>query len=61
MMTGDTMLYVDGSKAAFRCECGANVFKKIGETDYVVKYTCNGCGARYEGNREASDREAEAR
>lgn len=58
MATGDTMIYVDGSTRAFRCECGANVFKKTGETAYVVKYTCNGCGARYEGNHEASCGEA---
>lgn len=53
--TGDTMLYVGGSKAPYRCEeCGANVFKKAAETAQAVKYKCNGCGTVYSGEREAS-------
>jgi hypothetical protein len=49
--TGDTMLYVDGSAKAFRCDCGANVFKKTAETESTVSYECNGCGGRYEGEK----------
>ena len=45
------MLYVNGSKTAFRCHCGANVFRSVppqelnGETRTV--YECNGCGDWY--------------
>lgn len=35
----DTMLYVGGSKTAYRCDCGANVFNKISP----YEYECNGC------------------
>lgn len=38
-------LYVDGSKTAYRCECGANVFTEVEER----RYRCNGCLAMYRG------------
>ena len=41
----NTMLYVDGSKTAFRCSCGANVFTKLGNK----RYQCNGCREIYIG------------
>jgi hypothetical protein len=35
------LLYIAGSKTAFRCECGCNVFYRIpGENK---KFECNGC------------------
>lgn len=44
-----TMLYVGGSETAFRCpECGANVFRKISQTDYE----CNGCHTVYRASAE---------
>lgn len=49
--TGDTMLYVGGSKRSFRCECGCNVFRKTAETAESVKYKCNSCGETYSGDR----------
>lgn len=49
--TGDTMLYVGGAEYSFRCDCGANVFKKTSETAESVKYKCNSCGAGYVGER----------
>jgi hypothetical protein len=30
---------------AFRCQCGANVFRKIGDSEYA----CNACGEKYLG------------
>jgi hypothetical protein len=45
MAEGDALLYVGGSKIAFRCECGANVFRKISEKPR--RYRCNGCGQTY--------------
>lgn len=42
----DTMLYIDGSKTAYRCEeCGSNVFKRSATGDHAK---CNGCHAVYE-------------
>ncbi|UOW92802.1 hypothetical protein SEA_ROBINROSE_59 [Microbacterium phage RobinRose] len=38
----------------YRCECGTNVFTKIGEHEY----TCNGCGTRYD-DGETNDPEVE--
>jgi predicted RNA-binding Zn-ribbon protein involved in translation (DUF1610 family) len=50
--TGDTMLYVDGSRTSFRCEeCGSNVFKKVSEAEASPRYRCNGCGAEYAGEK----------
>ena len=40
----DMLLHVAGSKIAFRCECGCNVFRK-GVTPGT--YICNGCRERY--------------
>lgn len=33
---------------SFRCDCGCNVFTKIGE----YRYECNACTARYQGEPE---------
>ncbi|QJD53280.1 hypothetical protein SEA_TEMPO_57 [Microbacterium phage Tempo] len=38
----------------YRCQCGTNVFTKIGEHEY----TCNGCGTRYD-DGETNDPEVE--
>jgi len=44
------MLYVGGSKTAFRCECGCNVMHK--ETDDKgLYYICNGCSNEYRGEK----------
>lgn len=43
--SGDTMLNVGGKP--FRCECGANVFKR--RTDDPLRIRCNGCGAMFRG------------
>jgi len=32
----------------FRCSCGCNVFQKR-DPDFPEEYTCNSCGATYEG------------
>ena len=32
----------------FRCSCGCNVFRHL-DPDYPDEYTCNSCGATYEG------------
>src|SRR4051812_37245143 len=41
-MTEETqMLYIGGSKTSYRCECGANVFKKVSEHIW----RCNACNA----------------
>ena len=42
-----TMIYLNGSKNSFRCECGANVFTQIN----ALRYRCNGCKAIYTGNK----------
>ena len=39
------LLYVSGSKTAFRCECGCNVFQKLGDS----RYECNACKLAYTG------------
>lgn len=39
-----TMIYLDGSKTSFRCQCGANVFIASGADG---PFACNGCGAEY--------------
>jgi hypothetical protein len=41
------MLYVGGSKVAFRCDCGANVFTRLPDG----AYRCNGCLTAYHGER----------
>lgn len=47
MQPGDKMVYLDGSRTAFRCTCGCNVFRKpVGAPN---KYVCNSCKARYTG------------
>jgi DNA-directed RNA polymerase subunit RPC12/RpoP len=45
MNTKDTMLYEEGNKIAFKCECGANVFQPI--DDDKTGYKCNRCGFIY--------------
>ncbi len=47
MAEGDTLLHVGGSKTAFRCQCGSNVFQKISRNGNMIKYRCNGCSATY--------------
>jgi hypothetical protein len=46
-MKGDIMLRINGK--SFRCECGANVFKKIKpeEEDGKEHFKCNGCEITY--------------
>lgn len=40
------MIYINGSKISFHCQCGCNIF--IHE-EGTVRYTCNACGLEYEG------------
>lgn len=40
-----TMVFLNGSKSSFRCECGANVFTKFDDGSYE----CNSCKASYKG------------
>lgn len=54
-MNEDVMLYVEGSEMAFRCECGANVFRKL--EGKPVYYKCNGCGALYYEDQESGTEE----
>jgi len=39
------MCFINGK--SFRCECGCNVFTKVGD----LKYRCNACEARYTGEK----------
>jgi hypothetical protein len=41
---GSVMVYLNGSKVSFRCDCGCNVFSKAGG-----KYYCNGCNSAWIG------------
>jgi hypothetical protein len=41
----DLMVYLEGSKQSFRCPCGCNVFRAIGEH----QYRCNSCLETYTG------------
>lgn len=53
-MNENVMIYVDGSKTPFRCECGANVFRQL--EGKPIYYKCNGCGAlHYEESDEEED------
>lgn len=47
----DRMIYLNGSKVSFRCDCGCNVFR---EYEYC-KYRCNSCEATYTGSKEDID------
>jgi hypothetical protein len=40
-----TMLFVGGSRESYRCDCGANVFTKLGGQ----RYRCNGCKVSFSG------------
>lgn len=42
---GDKILRVGLDKMAYRCQCGCNVFRRIGE----LRYRCNGCRETYTG------------
>lgn len=42
------MLYVGGSKLAFRCSCGCNVFTRA--PDGGQHYYCNSCRSYYSGD-----------
>lgn len=44
------MLYVGGSKIAFRCACGANVFSHMKDEDGEY-YECHGCHTIYRGEK----------
>lgn len=44
----DVMIYLEGDRTSFRCDCGANVFT-TGEIEGT--FSCNGCGAEYEGTK----------
>jgi len=43
--TGDCIIKIDGK--TFRCECGCNVFRRIGE----LRYECNSCRATFTGEK----------
>lgn len=51
LVTHNKMLYVDGSKTAFRCPCGANVFSHMKSDDRGEYYECNGCHTIYTGEK----------
>jgi hypothetical protein len=57
MASGDEMLYIGGSKEAFRCTCGANVFHRIPDEDddELIFYECNGCHKWYETDKPKGD------
>lgn len=48
----DTMLYIGGSKTAYRCECGGNVFKKLTPDTFQ----CNSCRGKVYKDTEAGER-----
>lgn len=41
------MIFLTGKKKSFRCECGCNVFIRLGEVG--ERYRCNACPREYEG------------
>lgn len=43
----DRMVYLNGSKRSFRCDCGANVFRTPYYPERPDIYRCNGCSATY--------------
>ncbi len=43
----DKMIYLNGSKTSFRCECGGNVFRE----EEPGRYECNSCAASYRGEK----------
>lgn len=47
----DTMLYTDGTRVSFHCECGGNVFRQVGLSvkPPLKWYRCNSCGEIYIG------------
>lgn len=52
----NTMLYIAGSKTAFRCHCGCNVFHPV-ENEGVKTFECNGCGDWYTDHDSRTNRE----
>lgn len=50
-ITLNKMLYVSGSKTAFRCTCGANVFSHMKDDDGEY-YECHGCHTIYRGEKD---------
>lgn len=47
------MIYLDGSKTAFRCDdCGCNLFHLTEDTGERIRFACNTCIALYEANRD---------
>ena len=50
VIPGDIMLYLNGSRKSFRCECGANVFHKVKYQGREL-FRCNGCETLYNGEK----------
>lgn len=46
IVEGGVMCYVGGSKNAYRCVCGCNIFNKLSNGHYG----CNVCDREYEGS-----------
>lgn len=44
--SSDKMIFLKGEEKSFRCDCGCNVFKEIGD---LKKFICNSCQASYTG------------
>lgn len=47
----NAMIYVNGSKIAYRCTCGSNVFSLYKEPDGRQYYECHGCWTVYRGEK----------
>jgi hypothetical protein len=45
----NSLLYIDGNKDAYRCNCGCNVFHIVAKNNNDVEYACNACDTRYAG------------
>jgi len=43
------MLYVAGSKQAYKCDCGSNCFTLTNMAGRFRHYICNGCNKTYVG------------
>lgn len=44
-----TMIFLNGSKRSFKCECLCNVFTKLSDPECGTIYRCNSCWLEYEG------------
>lgn len=47
MVMQDKMIYLEGSRTAFRCDCGSNVFHS--PDDEPERFICNWCGTGWRG------------